>query len=413
MDDEFVRHALGAVTVPETLLKSASAASKRVDIRTLKKKKRAKEAERTKIRNMSGRQLVNHLFDKFVKVNDNNEGEDGDEEEGEEALSTPASEEEEAQQDVKSEVKPEDKPEVNSTEEELKPESDRTKTAEAKVEEGSSGGETKPDADTVVGAEEVLKEEVESKEKADVDPVGSAVDEETQPAAHDVSKTEVSSKKENASDRNDEKSEENPEEKDESKATLQKDTKAPESEVKKKDSPAEDKEPEPSHETGKQSETVTDQERPAEKDQTEKGSGSKEPAREEGRKVAPKPSSSNRAVRSSWKENRPAFSHPDIERTAIITEEFKRKREVIRRQELAGEECDAMECFCREEEAKEAVDASAAVSESQGGYSVLSRVSRRRHEISHEIYTVVWLSLLNKRLKVLKFTAMKFHDTTE
>ena len=50
MDDEFVRHALGAVTVPETLLKSASAASKRVDIRTLKKKKRAKEAERTRIR---------------------------------------------------------------------------------------------------------------------------------------------------------------------------------------------------------------------------------------------------------------------------------------------------------------------------------------------------------------------------
>ena len=57
MDDEFVRHALGALTVPENLLKSASAASKRVDIRTLKKKKRAKEAERTKIRNSVARWL--------------------------------------------------------------------------------------------------------------------------------------------------------------------------------------------------------------------------------------------------------------------------------------------------------------------------------------------------------------------
>ena len=54
MDDEFVRHALAAVTVPpEQLLKSvapSSGGSKRVDIRTLKKKKRAKEAERTRIR---------------------------------------------------------------------------------------------------------------------------------------------------------------------------------------------------------------------------------------------------------------------------------------------------------------------------------------------------------------------------
>ena len=56
MDDEFVRHALAAVTVPEPLIKSAANApsggggSKRVDIRTLKKKKRAKEEERTRIR---------------------------------------------------------------------------------------------------------------------------------------------------------------------------------------------------------------------------------------------------------------------------------------------------------------------------------------------------------------------------
>ena len=33
MDDEFARHAVKAVTVPDMLLKSASAASKRVDIR--------------------------------------------------------------------------------------------------------------------------------------------------------------------------------------------------------------------------------------------------------------------------------------------------------------------------------------------------------------------------------------------
>ena len=56
MDDEFVRHALVAVTVPEPEqlnIKSATApssGSKRVDIRTLKKKKRAKEEERTRIR---------------------------------------------------------------------------------------------------------------------------------------------------------------------------------------------------------------------------------------------------------------------------------------------------------------------------------------------------------------------------
>ena len=62
MDDEFVRHALAAVTLlpeqPLLNLKSAANApssgggggSKRVDIRTLKKKKRAKEAERTRIR---------------------------------------------------------------------------------------------------------------------------------------------------------------------------------------------------------------------------------------------------------------------------------------------------------------------------------------------------------------------------
>ena len=51
-------------------------------------------------------------------------------------------------------------------------------------------------------------------------------------------------------------------------------------------------------------------------------------------------------------------------------------REHIRStQELAGEECDAMECFCQEEESKEAVDASAAVSECQECYQVMSWVS--------------------------------------
>ena len=365
MDDEFVRHALGALTVPETLLKSASAASKRVDIRTLKKKKRAKEAERTRIRNMSGRQLVDHLFDKFVKDKDGDaggeEGEDGVEETEEEtALSSPASEED---------VKP--------TEEELKAESD------VKVEDV----EMKPDTDAVAGAEEVHKEEVESDEKVSVDPVQSA--DETQPAAHDVSKAvEESKKSEEASDKTVEKSEETAEEKDESKETPEKETEALESDVEPKDAPTEDKEPETSQETGKQPETVNDQEQPAteEKDRAEKASGSKETttatattekgsepeepvAREEETKVAAaapfKPKKGSVVL-----PRRPGFSHPDIERTAIITEEFKRKREEIRNtQELAGEECDAMECFCREpEDSKEAIDASAAVSESQGCY---------------------------------------------
>ena len=363
MDDEFVRHALGALTVPETLLKSASAASKRVDIRTLKKKKRAKEAERTRIRNMSGRQLVDHLFDKFVKDKDGDaggeEGEDGVEEEEQTALSSPASEED---------VKP--------TEEELKAESD------VKVEDV----EMKPDTDVVAGAEEVHKEEVESDEKVSVDPVQSA--DETQPAAHDVSKAvEESKKSEEASDKTVEKSEEKAEEKDESKETPEKETEALESDVEPKDAPTEDKEPETSQETGKQPETVNDQEQPAteEKDQAEKASGSKETttatattekgsgpeepvAREEETKVAAAPFKPKKG--SVVLPRRPGFSHPDIERTAIITEEFKRKREEIRNtQELAGEECDAMECFCREpEDSKEAVDASAAVSESQGCY---------------------------------------------
>ena len=47
MDDEFVRHALGALTVPETL-KSASAASKRVDIRTLTGIRRTGQGGRNK-----------------------------------------------------------------------------------------------------------------------------------------------------------------------------------------------------------------------------------------------------------------------------------------------------------------------------------------------------------------------------
>ena len=54
MDDEFVRHALAAVTMPPELKStnapSSGGGSKRVDIRTLKKKKRAKEEERTRIR---------------------------------------------------------------------------------------------------------------------------------------------------------------------------------------------------------------------------------------------------------------------------------------------------------------------------------------------------------------------------
>jgi hypothetical protein len=52
------------------------------------------------------------------------------------------------------------------------------------------------------------------------------------------------------------------------------------------------------------------------------------------------------SLHSSWKEDRPAFAHPDIERTAIVTDEFVRKRELSRKQPLAGVLCDVDGCFC-------------------------------------------------------------------